>query len=64
MSNNRGYVSSENMGGSQKMFMGNKPSAKSLPKADNLKSYKQPSGSEKGPMQHKAMMPSAPRFKQ
>lgn len=60
---NQGFVSAENKGGSQKIFSGNKPSAKILPKADNLKVYKQPNGEEKGPMQHKAMMPTAPKFK-
>lgn len=60
---NQGYVAKENMGGSQKIFSGNKSTAKSLPKGDNLKQWKQPDGSEKGPMQHKVMRPSAPRFK-
>jgi hypothetical protein len=59
---NNGYVSKQNMGGSEKVFSGNKCDYKVLPKADGLKEFKQPNGSEKGPMQHKAMKPTAPRF--
>lgn len=61
---NQGYASKQNMGDSQKIFSDNKPTAKNLPKADNLKEFKQPNGTEKGPMQHKPMSPTAPRYKQ
>lgn len=59
---NQGYASKENRADSQKIFSGNKPSAKSLPKADNLKVFNGKSDTA-GPMQHKAMKPTAPRFK-
>lgn len=62
---NQGYVSKQNMGGSQKEFGSMKaPAPKSLPKGDNLKRFEAPNGTEKGPMQHKAQMPTAPKFKQ
>lgn len=60
---NQGYASKLNMGGSQKVFGEMKaPSPKSLPKADNLKVFGA-KDTVAGPMQHKAMKPTAPRFK-
>lgn len=58
---NQGYISKENMGGSQKTFSGNKCDYKVLPKADDLK--KGFSDSIAGPMQHKTMTPDAPKYK-
>lgn len=59
---NQGYASKENRGDSQKIFSGNKPSAKSLPKGDSLKVFGGKSDVA-GPMQHKTMKPTAPRYK-
>lgn len=39
---NQGHVSKQNMGGSEKIFSGNKANYKVLPKGDGLKEFKQP----------------------
>ena len=46
---NQGYVSKENMKDSQKQFGSAKANYKELPKNGNLKDYKEPDGTERGP---------------
>ena len=45
----QGFVSSQNKQDSQKTFGNSKATAKDLPKNSNLKDYKQPDGTERGP---------------
>lgn len=61
---NQGFVSKQNKGDSEKVFGNMKaPSPKLIDQNDKLKVF-DASKDIKGPMQHKAMKPTAPRYKQ
>ena len=43
-------VTKQNMGGSEKEYMGSRSTYKDIPKADGLKEFRQPSTGDKGMM--------------
>lgn len=60
---NQGYVCKENMKDNQKVFSGNKPTAKNLPKGEGQKEFRAPSSGDKSVIDRDHGGISAPRYK-